>query len=146
MLFLALLAVGGLRSTEIPAQPGAQVHGDFVGLPGSLHLKLHILASADGSLTCTLDSPDETAIRMACADAHIDGQNLLFTVPSIIASWSGKIESDGSTLIGTWAQESPTSLVSTRDTFVAVDRASAVDGFWLGTLQLTAEQRLPCSA
>ena len=93
-LLFALVTIIGLQSVAVSAEATAPARGDFVGLLDSLHVRLHLLISADGSLTCTVDDPDDGWIGMACADVHVEGQNLSFTVPSASASWSGQIVQD----------------------------------------------------
>jgi CubicO group peptidase (beta-lactamase class C family) len=119
------------------AQPAPSVAGDYVGVLGPLHVKLHITIDPAGALTGTLDSADQGVIGIPCADFHLDGQKLSFTIPSIQGSWKGAITADA--LDGTWNQGAPQPLKFTRDTFVAAAKPSAVDGIWLGTLQVGAK-------
>ncbi len=138
-----MLATFGLGSPAAEAQTTAgsapSIAGDFLGslvAPGAtLHLKLHIHAAADGTLSGTLDSPDQGAAGIPCADFRVDGSRFSFAVPAVRGTWSGTIENGGATLTGTWNQGTPLALTFTRDTFVAASKPSAVDGFWLGTLQ-----------
>ena len=138
-----MLATFGLGSPAVEAQTTAaaapSIAGDFVGsliVPGAtLHLKLHMHAAVDGTLSGTLDSPDQGAAGIPCADFRVDGSKFSFAVPAVHGTWSGTIANGGTTLTGTWNQGTPIPLTLTRDTFVAASRPSAVDGFWLGTLQ-----------
>ena len=135
MLLLACLAF-----TLIPvfAQSGPSVAGDYAGvLGGALHVKLHINVDAAGAITGTLDSVDQGAMGIPCADFHLDGQALTFTVPAVHGTWKGTVSADG--LTGTWDQGTPQPLNFTRDTFVAAAKPSAVDGIWLGTLSAGGE-------
>ncbi|HTD11454.1 MAG TPA: hypothetical protein VK676_05230, partial [Steroidobacteraceae bacterium] len=115
------------------------IQGDYLGTLGPLHLKLHLSALADGTLSGTLDSPDQGALGIPYADFHLQGNTLSFAVPSVHGSWAGTVASDGATLTGTWNQGAPMPLTFTRDTFVAASKPSAVDGFWLGTLQVPGQ-------
>jgi serine-type D-Ala-D-Ala carboxypeptidase/endopeptidase len=117
----------------------ASVQGDFVGILGPLHLKLHVIAAPDGAMSGTLDSPDQGAIGIPCADFQVQGQTFSFSVPSVGGSWTGTVASDGATLAGTWNQGSPMPLTFSRDTFVPAAKPSAVDGYWLGTLAAGAQ-------
>lgn len=134
VVFLAFGSVCHAAGTQLPAA----VKGDFVGALGPLHLRLHITAAADGTLHGTLDSPDQGAIGIPCADVRVRGRTLSFTVPSVRGSWSGTIQGAGTTLAGTWNQGTSMPLTFKRDTFIAASRPSAVDGFWLGTLHAGA--------
>ncbi|HEY2468742.1 MAG TPA: serine hydrolase domain-containing protein [Terracidiphilus sp.] len=116
------------------AQAKPSIAGDYTGTLGSLHLRLHLKANG-GTWSGTLDSPDQGANGLGCADFHLDGDALSFSVPVVKGSWKGTVSSDGKTLTGTWDQGSPMPLVFTRDTFVTAAKPSRVDGVWLGTLQ-----------
>lgn len=114
------------------AQPAPTVAGDYAGTLGPLHVKLHVKVDTAGAITGTLDSPDQGALGIPCADFHLDGLALSFSVPAVHGVWKGTVTADG--LTGTWDQGAPHPLNFTRDTFVAAAKPSAVDGIWLGTL------------
>jgi len=99
----------------------------------ALHLKLHLKADASGVLSGALDSTDQGALGIPCADFHLDGQSLTFTVPAVHGTWKGTVTADG--LTGTWDQGTPQPLNFVRDTFVPAAKPSPVDGIWLGSLQ-----------
>ncbi|MGC3980881.1 MAG: serine hydrolase domain-containing protein [Steroidobacteraceae bacterium] len=134
-----VLAILFLVVSVSPQSGGAQeatpLQGDYVGTLGPLSLKLHIKAAANGALTCTLDSPNQSAFGIPCNDLRIEGQSFSFKVPAVSGSWQGSIDDSGATLSGSWTQGAARPLVFTRDTFVAAAQPSPVDGFWLGTLQ-----------
>jgi serine-type D-Ala-D-Ala carboxypeptidase/endopeptidase len=144
-LTVSVFTTLGLGSSPAEAQTAAAspVQGDFVGSLGPLHLKLHIHVAADGTLSGTLDSVDQGAIGIPCSDFRVEGSKFSFAVPAVSGTWSGTIENGGTTLTGTWSQGTPLPLTFTRDTsvgatqptFVAATQPSAVDGFWLGSLQ-----------
>jgi CubicO group peptidase (beta-lactamase class C family) len=125
--------------TGLPACPafadGPAIQGDYLGTLGPLHLKLHLTAAADGTLGGTLDSPDQGAAGIPCADFHLQGNTLSFAVPAVHGTWAGTVGEGGATLSGSWNQGTPMPLTFTRDMFVAASKPSPVDGFWLGTLQ-----------
>ncbi len=137
---LALLAmVLGLGSSTASAQQKPTLAGDYIGMLGSLHLKLHLTVGADGAIGGTLDSPDQGAAGIPCSEFQFDGRALSFTVPTVGGSWKGTVESGGNSLSGTWSQGNPQTLVFTRDTaghqaFVPAAKPSPVDGIWLGTI------------
>ncbi len=118
------------------AQSKIKVDGDYAGTLGPLHLKLHLKTDAAGAITGTLDSLDQGAAGIPCADFHLDGLNFAFAVPAVGGSWAGRISADGDTLAGTWKQGQSLPLSFARDTFVPATKPSAVDGVWLGTLAL----------
>jgi CubicO group peptidase (beta-lactamase class C family) len=122
-------------ATARPAHAEAQVfQGDYVGTLGPLHLRLHITAAPDGTLSGTLDSPDQGARGLPCADLRLQGSTFTFTVPSVRGSWQGTVSDAGATLSGTWTQGRAMPLTFTRDTFAAAGKPAPVDGFWLGKL------------
>jgi hypothetical protein len=82
-----------------------------------------------------MDSPDQGANGLACADFKVQGEALSFSVPIVHGTWKGTVSADAKTLMGTWDQGNPTPLVFTRDTFLAAEKPSRVDGIWLGTLE-----------
>jgi serine-type D-Ala-D-Ala carboxypeptidase/endopeptidase len=106
-----------------------------LGAQGALRLKLHLSAAADGTLSGTLDSLDQGARGIPCADFHLEGNRLTFAVPSVHGSWQGTVSGDGSTLSGTWSQGAPMPLDFGRESFVPAEKPSAIDGPWLGTLK-----------
>lgn len=128
LLGLALLAARPVRAQ------GPVIQGEYAGTLGPLHLRLHLSAGADGTLKGTLDSPDQGANGIPCAEVHLEGSTLGFTVPSVHGSWRGTVGEEGAALVGTWTQGQPMPLTFRRNTFVAASKPSAVDGFWLGTL------------
>ncbi len=110
------------------AQPPA-LSGDFAGTLGPLHLKLHLKSGESGAITGTLDSLEQQAIGLPCANFSRSAQKLEFEVPSVGGRWSGTVSADGNTLTGTWTQSGEAPLVFRRE-----EKRSAVDGFWLGSL------------
>ena len=132
------LVLAGLPASPALAQ-GPAIQGDYLGTLGTLHLKLHVTVAADGTLSGAIDSPDQGAAGIPCADFHLQGNLLSFAVPSVHGTWQGLVGSDGATLSGTWNQGTPMPLTFTRDTFVAASKPSPVDGFWLGTLQVPGQ-------
>ncbi|MGA3373546.1 MAG: serine hydrolase domain-containing protein [Terracidiphilus sp.] len=133
ILFTILLTFVAFTCIPVFAQPSPAVAGDYAGiLGGALHVKLHIKVDTAGAITGTLDSTDQGAIGIPCAEFHVDGQTLAFTVPAVRGTWKGTVTADG--LTGTWDQGAPQPLNFTRDTFVPAAKPSSVDGIWLGTL------------
>jgi len=93
------------------AQQKPAVAGDFAGLLlGQYHVKLHLIAGPDGTLTGTVDSPDVGLLGMQCTDIHVNGQTLRFSVPMVNGTWSGSIDANGAMLSGVWNQGGPTPL------------------------------------
>jgi hypothetical protein len=109
-VFLVALILGGLASSAAHAQRKPSFAGDYGGMLGPLHVKLHVIAVSDGTLFCTVDSPDQDMSGVKCAGFHVNGQALSFTVATVNGTWTGLISNDGSSLTGVWSQGSPTPL------------------------------------
>ncbi len=134
LCWAGVLSLAGLCAPVLSGQPS--LPGDYTGvLAGALHLKLHITAAADGSLNGSLDSVDQGASGIPCADFQVQGKSLSFRVPPVNGAWKGTISADGTSLSGSWSQGSSLPLTFTRDTFEAAEKPSAVDGVWLGAVQ-----------
>lgn len=117
------------------AQAAPDIAGNYAGVLGPLHVKLHLKVDAANGITGTLDSPDQGANGLACADFKVRGEALSFSVPIVHGTWKGTVSADAKTLTGTWDQGNPVPLVFTRDRFTAAGKPSRVDGIWLGSLQ-----------
>ena len=144
-----LLALVAFLSLSIHAQQKPNLAGTYTGLLSELHLKLHIKSDTSGALTCTLDSPDQNAFDLPCADIHLSGQSLTFNLPIVNGTWQGTVSPDGASLTGTWDQGAPLPLNFTRESaaapdkpFVPAAKPSHVDGIWLGTLQIPSSAAL----
>ncbi len=98
-LLIATIAVG------IPAYAqNSRLPGDYVGMLGPYHVKLHLVAGPNGRLTGTADNSDTGMKGMACEGIRAEGQTLSFTVPMVQGTWTGFVSTDGDTLSGMWSQ------------------------------------------
>lgn len=129
--WLSLFVGFGIAMAQSP-----KVAGDYTGVLGPLHLKLHLKVRARGLLEGSLDSVDQGAMGLACANFRLGGKELSFDVPSVGGTWHGTVSTDGATLDGRWSQGQEMPLVFRRDEpFAAAEKPSRVDGIWLGTLE-----------
>jgi D-alanyl-D-alanine-carboxypeptidase/D-alanyl-D-alanine-endopeptidase len=131
LLFLCLATA----NVAVVGQTKPEIAGDYLGTLGSLHLRLHLKLDASGTLSGTMDSPDQGANGLVCADFKLQGEVFSFSVPIVHGTWKGTVSADANALTGTWDQGNPMPLVFTRDAFVPAEKPSRVDGIWLGTLQ-----------
>lgn len=80
--------------------------GDWTGQlrlgTASLTLVFHISEGADGSLVCTLDSPDQGAEGIPTTVSTADGDTLALSVPTIMAAYNGRLQGDS--IRGTFTQ------------------------------------------
>lgn len=132
----AILGIVGSLSLGTQAQSKPDIAGDYVGTLGPLHLRLHLNTNPSGALSGSMDSPNQGANGLACADIRFEDNTLSFSVPVVNGSWKGTVSADGKTLTGTWNQGNPMPLVFTRDTFVPAAKPSRIDGIWLGELHV----------
>ena len=128
--WLSLLVCTGAALAQTPG-----IGGDYSGMLGPLHLKLHLTAGASGVTAGTLDSLDQGAMGLPCAHFSLKEKALSFDVPSVGGTWHGTVSADGATLDGSWSQGQEMPLVFRREgAFVAAQKPSRVDGIWLGAL------------
>jgi len=129
--WLALLVCLGAAAAEPP-----KVGGDYAGTLGPLHLKLHLKVSPEGVISGTLDSVDQGAMGLPCANFRLEEKTLTFEVPRVGGRWRGTVLNDGATLDGSWSQGQEMPLVFRREEpFAAAEKPSPADGIWLGTLE-----------
>ncbi len=100
-LLLASLAAG---------QQKTDLSGEYDGHLGPLSVKLHVTTAPDGSLSGTVDSPQQNLVGVPCSDFHLNGNSLSFRVPMANGSWIGFVSPDGNTLSGMWNQGYPMQL------------------------------------
>jgi hypothetical protein len=122
---LASLTISGIVFTAAQAQQKSNFVGDYAGMLGPLHVKVHVIAASDGKLSCTVDSPDQGMVGLPCADFQVNGQAVSFKVPSVGGTYSGLISGDGSSVSGMWSQGTPTPLTVTRASATSTASASA---------------------
>jgi hypothetical protein len=118
VLFALLLIAAPALAQQKPDFPG-----DYAGILGPYHVKLHLTAVAGGALSGTVDSPEQGMVGVPCSDIQVNGQSLSFKVPMVQGMWTGFLSADGATLSGMWSQGMPMQLNLTRIT--AANAASA---------------------
>ena len=135
-----LIGISNLSAQEAPITSAMEkssegVVGDWQGtleVSGQqLHLILHISQAADKSLTATMDSVDQAAKGIPISKISLQDGKLSFSSDAIHGSYEGKLNASGTQIDGTWTQGQPLPL-----TFKRAAQASAVDGSWLGALDL----------
>jgi CubicO group peptidase (beta-lactamase class C family) len=73
----------------------------------SLRLWLEVTKDSSGGMTATFDNLDLGATGAGCVDVRLDGDRFSFTVPSMGASYTGRLSADGTRIVGTWNQGRP---------------------------------------
>ena len=69
-----------------------------------LRLQLHVLAADKGQFTGKLDSLDQGASGLACANITLKENAFHFDVPSVGGSYDGKLNAAGDEITGSWTQ------------------------------------------
>ena len=76
----------------------------------SLRIQINVKSDSAGHESCTLDSLDQKAMGLECANVQFSSANFSFGVPVVKGHWEGKLSEDGKSLHGTWSQGSPLAL------------------------------------
>ena len=110
----ALLLCAGV---SLFGQAGARLAGEYVGMLGPYHVKLHLTADSNGKLTGTADNTD-AGLAGTCENIRAEGTTLSFSVPMAQGNWTGFVSADGNMLSGMWSQgaATPVALNFTRST------------------------------
>jgi hypothetical protein len=103
LVLACLISLGSVSAqTTFPS-----VAGNYEGTFGPLayQVRLHVRPSSSTTLTGTLDSIDQDAIGIPCAEFILSGSQFsFFTSPSDSGSYKGEISADGNTITGSWIQ------------------------------------------
>jgi serine-type D-Ala-D-Ala carboxypeptidase/endopeptidase len=97
------------RDTFVAASKPSPVDGVWLGTlqphrAEPLRIQLTVRSDRDRHEYCSLDSPDQLAWGMDCANVSWSGTDFSFEVPAVHGSWSGKLSGDGQQLSGLWRQ------------------------------------------
>ena len=129
--WLSVLVCLGAAVAQTP-----KLGGDYSGMLGPLHIKLHLKVGASGATEGTLDSVDQAAMGLPCANFRLEEKALSFDVPSVGGKWHGTVSDDGAMLNGSWSQGAEMPLVFRREEpFAQAGKPSRVDGIWLGAIE-----------
>ena len=90
------------------------VDGIWLGtLPaGAQSLRIQVIMTSDsgGREHCSMDSIDQGAFNVDCANVVYSGRQLNFDVPAVKGHWAGDLSADQNTLTGNWNQGVPVAL------------------------------------
>lgn len=109
VFLLATMAVAPrLKSNSVAAAAQSGAEGIWLGElhAGAMSLRVQVTVKSDsaGKLSCVLDSLDQGAMGLECANVALKADALSFDVPSLRGHWEGHIAADGKTLTGMWTQ------------------------------------------
>lgn len=109
----ALIAGG----TAIAAPSQRDIVGTWQGtLSGGQQLRvvIQISKAADGALTATMHSIDQSLTPIPVNSIKLDGANLSLLVDALRGKYEGTVSADGASIAGTWTQRVPRTLVLQR--------------------------------
>jgi len=129
------------------AQQKQDFAGDYAGTLGPLHIALHLAVAANGTVSATVDSPDQKLLGLPCSDVQINGPALTFSVPAVHGDWTGVMSSDHNSLSGVWKQNGTVAVMFTRAGSRAADAAPLAGTAGPAPVQASpgAASRPPCS-
>lgn len=109
----ALLTLLTLGTVTLPVAAQQKETDSLVGtwvgalaLPSgtSLRVVFHVTAAGDGTLSGTMDSPDQGASGIPLSDVSHVVADIHFGVSAIRAAFEGHLSTDHSSIVGTWSQ------------------------------------------
>jgi serine-type D-Ala-D-Ala carboxypeptidase/endopeptidase len=99
---------------ESAAAKTSAVDGFWLGsMPGAtspLRIQIVLTSDAQGQVHCSMDSVDQGAFNVDCANVVYADRRLNFDIPAVHGHWAGELSADQSTLAGTWNQGAPVDL------------------------------------
>ena len=104
---LALTLAAAFAATQqqtAPVKPEGDWRGTLNAGAAKLELILRVVRK-DGTLTATLDSPDQGATGLAVESITVSGKSLRFEMKSLGADYEGLFSSDGSQIDGEFRQQ-----------------------------------------
>ncbi len=89
---------------EVAAKAAGTWSGSLAAGGQALRLIFHIEADADGSLSGTMDSPDQGQTGLTISEIAFDGATLRVDLTYAGAYFEGDLSADGSSVVGSWNQ------------------------------------------
>jgi fermentation-respiration switch protein FrsA (DUF1100 family) len=142
LLVSSLSAPVALAQDKAPAGLEGSWIGKLEPLPNvALTLVFHVKKADDGSLSATMDSPDQGATGLKVDSVTLDGPNATLEMKAIGARYEATLSDDGKTLAGTFTQggrKSPTtfSRLAGDELPRPVSAPPQLKGLWEGKLKL----------
>jgi pimeloyl-ACP methyl ester carboxylesterase len=99
-----VVAFAGTQEQTPPVKPEGDWRGTLDAGAAKLDLILHVVRK-DGTLTATLDSPDQGATGLAVDSITVNGKSLRFEMKSLGADYEGVFSSDGMQIEGEFRQQ-----------------------------------------
>jgi hypothetical protein len=129
MVAALVLITGG---TPAPAASRQNIGGTWQGTLSAgqqtLRVVIRITKAADGTLTATMYSIDQSPAPIPVSSIKHDGANLSLSVDALRGKYEGTVSADGASIAGTWTQRAPLTLVLHGNAEVfAADRTGSGD-------------------
>jgi hypothetical protein len=144
------IAVAVLVLAVASVAQGQDITGDWQGSltigVGEVRIVLHITKSPEGTLTATMDSPDQGALAVPVESIRLDGNKLQFAASGTKGAYEGTVKRNG-TITGNWIQaQNRTELNFQKSTtpikLVHPDAPpSDIDGTWEGTVTVPSIEK-----
>ena len=100
--------IAATEATGIDPETAAKVAGTWSGTldagGATLRIVFHLDAGADGSLSGTMDSPDQGQTGLAISTVAFDGTTLRLDLTYAAAYFEGDLSADGASVVGNWNQ------------------------------------------
>src|SRR6185503_1007610 len=93
-----------MQDQTAPAKPEGDWRGTLDAGVAKIDLILHVVRK-DGTLSATLDSPEQGATGLAVDSITLNGKSLRFEMQSLGANYEGVFSSDGSQIQGEFRQQ-----------------------------------------
>src|SRR6266498_718682 len=103
LYIIAVVLIANLQSISQDAKKFIGTWEGKLNVGIELQIVVHIKADADGSLSSTLDSPDQSAFGIVTDKTIVNGNQFGFEVNRLNASYSGQLIND-STIDGNFTQ------------------------------------------
>lgn len=97
-------AFGAMQEQTVPPKPEGDWRGTLDAGVAKLDLILHVVRK-DGTLSATLDSPEQGATGLAVEAITLTGKSLRFEMQSLGASYEGVFNNDSSQIQGEFRQQ-----------------------------------------
>jgi non-heme chloroperoxidase len=112
----AFVLIAGGTAVAAPSQQdiGGTWQGTLSGGQRTLRVVIQITQAAEGTLTATLYSIDQSRDPFPVSSIKLDGANLSLSVDSLHGKYEGTVSADGASIAGTWTQRAPRPLVLQR--------------------------------
>lgn len=102
----ACMSIAFAATGAVAAESREQTwEGSLEVQPGvALRLVLHVREAANGTLSASLDSPDQGAVALKVDQVTRDKKRLVFELSELGAKFDGKLNEAGTRATGTWSQ------------------------------------------